>query len=64
MEFIHQWQHVKYQELNFKESNGDVDASGGKCLYGCNVAEQHAHFYFTEAATVEYRKIRRKVVIN
>jgi len=65
MKFIHQWQYVKYQELKFKESNGEVDAPTGKCPYGYNEVEHHAHFlYCTQNAAVEYRKIRRNVLIN
>jgi hypothetical protein len=47
MKFIHQRQYVKYQELKFKELNGEVDASGGKCPYGCHAVEHHANFYIT-----------------
>ena len=55
MKFSHQWQYVKYQELKFKESNGEVDDPIGKCPYGCNAVEHYAHFlYCTQAAAVEY----------
>jgi len=55
MKFIHQWQHVKYQELKFKEPKGKGDAPTGKCPYGCHEVEHHAHFlYCTQPETVEY----------
>jgi hypothetical protein len=53
MRFIHQWQYVKYQEFKLKESNGEVDAPTGKCLYGCHAVEHHARFlYYKQAAAV------------